>query len=238
MSHNKYFQFKHFRVEQQNAAMKVNTDGVLLGAWINISNAQTILDIGTGTGVIALMSAQRSDAEVVGIEIDTPASTEAAENVRNSPWPERITIVNTSFQLFAEQAKRQFDVIVSNPPFFSNKVKNADQQLSIARHNHSLPFADIISGTLSLLSTNGKLSLILPVDESAVFINLAAESGLFLCRIARVKPFPDKEPNRFLMEFGRYECDPEETTFSVYDESKIHYSADFAKLAKEFYLKL
>jgi tRNA1Val (adenine37-N6)-methyltransferase len=239
MSHNKYFQFKQFRIEQQHAAMKVNTDGVLLGAWANIDGVDSVLDVGTGTGLIALMIAQRNiNSIITGIDIDGQAVVDATENVRKSPWPDRISIQHISFQNFAETNSGKFSLIISNPPFFSNSVKNTNTRLSLARHNHLLPFADIISGTLSLLDKSGRLSLILPVDEADLFIETASNNGLFLQRIANVKPFPDKEPNRSLIEFSFLKGETERTVFSLYDETKVNYSLEFIRLARDFYLKL
>ena len=239
MSHNKYFQFKQFRIEQQHAAMKVNTDGVLLGAWANIDGVDSVLDVGTGTGLIALMIAQRNNNSIItGIDIDEHAAVEAAENVRKSPWPDRISIQNISFQDFADTNSGKFSLIISNPPFFSNSVKNANVRVSAARHNHLLPFADMISGTLRMLNEKGHLSIILPVDEADLFIELAAKNGMFLQRIANVKPFPDKEPNRSLLEFSFLKGETERTVFSLYDETKVNYSQEFVRLARDFYLKL
>ncbi len=239
MSHNKYFQFKQFRIEQQLAAMKVNTDGVLLGAWANMNGVDSVLDIGTGTGLIALMIAQRNqNSFITGIDIDEHAAVEAKENAGKSPWSDRISIQHISFQDFAETCSQKFSLIISNPPFFSNSVKNADRRVSAARHNHLLPFADIISGTLRMLDEKGHLSIILPVDEADLFIELAVNNGLFLRRFASVKPFPDKEPNRSLMEFSFLKGETERTVFSVYNETKVDYSQEFMSLARDFYLKL
>lgn len=239
MSHNKYFQFKQFRIEQHHAAMKVNTDGVLLGAWANIDGVDSVLDVGTGTGLVALMIAQRNNKSfVTGIDIDEHAVIDATENIRKSPWPDRISVQHIAFQDFAETYPGKFNLIISNPPFFSNSVKNANARLSMARHNHLLPFADMISGTLRLLDEKGHLSIILPVDEADLFIGLAAKNGLFLRRLASVKPFPDKEPNRSLMEFSFLNCETERTVFSVYDEKKVNYSQEFMLLVRDFYLKL
>ena len=239
MSHNKYFQFKQFRIEQHFAAMKVNTDGVLLGAWTNIDGLDTVLDVGTGTGLIALMIAQRNqNSFITGIDIDQHAAVEAAENAGKSPWPDRISIQHISFQDFTETKSGKFSLIISNPPFFSNSVKNSNTRLSAARHNHLLPFADIISGTLRMVDEKGRLSIILPVDEADLFIEMAAKNGLFLRRIASVKPFPDKEPNRSLMEFSFLISETERTVFSVYNETKVNYSQEFIRLARDFYLKL
>ena len=238
MSHNNYFQFKQFRIEQHHAAMKVNTDGVLLGAWADIENVNTVLDIGTGTGLIALMLAQRCNATITGIEIEPKAAGEALQNVQQSKWSDRISILPVSFQQFVATTELRFDLIVSNPPFFSNSAKSTDPDLSVARHNDLLPFADIITGACKLLTNQGCLSLILPSSEASGFIALAQEQGLYLNRVTGVRPFPDKEQNRILMEFGRHEVSITENEISVYDSSRKEYSAEFKILACDFYLKL
>jgi tRNA1Val (adenine37-N6)-methyltransferase len=238
MAKNKYFQFKQFKIIQEKAAMKVNTDGVLLGAWSNIHEVGTVLDIGTGTGMIALMIAQRCDAIITGVEIEKNAAEEAVQNVRNSKWGNRIIIQNCSFQYFAANTNDKFDLIVSNPPFFSNGIKNADPHLSMARHNHMLSFADIITGSTKLLSENGRLALILPFDQANGFVEKAKVYGLFLNRVTEVSPFPDKEPNRILMEFGKTGTFVQKAQMSVFDYSKTEYSDEFITLTRDFYLKL
>ena len=177
MPHNTYFQFKQFKIIQEKAAMKVNTDGVLLAAWTNLEGVKTALDIGAGTGLISLMLAQVSDSIITGVEIEKNAAEEAVQNVQNSKWASRVSIINSSFQEFANVAESKFDLIITNPPFFTNSLKNAKPHLSMARHNHLLPFADIIAGAKQLLSETGKLSLILPFDQSIDFVGLASKSG-------------------------------------------------------------
>ncbi|TNF40202.1 MAG: methyltransferase domain-containing protein [Bacteroidetes bacterium] len=238
MGRNNYFQFKQFRIHQEKTAMKVNTDGVLLGAWTNVDGAITVLDIGAGTGLISLMIAQRSGANITGIEIENNASDEAVQNVKNSKWSDRVSIQHISFQDFAATTQHKFDLIVSNPPFFSNSVKNMNPHLSVARHNHLLPFEDIIEGTKKLLAKTGKLSLILPFDSANGFIEKARMENLFLNRLTGVKPFPDKKPNRCLMEFGSEKLILQKTQMSVFDETGKDYSGEFKLLARDFYLKL
>lgn len=218
--------------------MKVNTDGVLLGAWTNINGVKTVLDIGAGTGLISLMIAQRTDAIITGIEIEKNAADEAAQNVKNSKWSNRISIKNSSFQDFVATAVNKFDLIVSNPPFFSNSVKNKNPHLSMARHNHMLPFSDIIDGSKKLFSENGMLSIILPADSAQEFIQIAHSKGLFLTRLTEVKPFPDTESNRCLIEFGKVQVTLQKTEMSVFDETRKNYSDEFKILVCDFYLKL
>lgn len=236
MRHNNYFQFKQFRVMQEKAAMKVNTDGVLLGAWANVAAAKTVLDIGTGTGIIALMLAQRSSAEITAIEIEKNAADEAAENCKRSKWHERISVRHCSFQQFVETAQTSFDLIVSNPPFFTNGVKNRDQNKSIARHNDRLPFDILIDGTIKLLSQKGRMALILPVDQAFQFSRIVTEKGLFYERLTEVKPNPLKPGNRCLMEFSKNPSDLIKDSLEIYRENGTEYSDQYKKLTCDFYL--
>jgi len=238
MGRNNYFQFKQFIIQQEKSAMKVNTDGVLLGAWTNVTGAKTVLDIGAGTGLISLMIAQRTEAIITGIEIEKNAADEAAQNVKNSKWCDRVSIQHISFQDFVATAKNKFDLIISNPPFFSNGVKNTNPHLSMARHNHLLPFEDIINGSKMLLSKNGMLSLILPAGSANEFIEKALFRNLFLSRLTEVKPFPDSKPNRCLMEFRKVQGALQKTEMLVFDETRKDYSKEFKTLARDFYLKL
>lgn len=237
MAGNSYFHFKQFKILQEKAAMKVNTDGILLGAWVNLEGAKTILDVGTGTGLIALMMAQRIEAQITAIEIDRNAADEAIQNVRNSKWHNRITVQNCSFQDFSATKESMFDLIVSNPPFFSKSLKNTNPQLSMARHNHFLSFPDIIFGAKKLLSEKGKLALILPFNLANEFINKSQSENLFLSRFTAVKPFLDKEPNRCLMEFKHNPQVFQKTQLAIYNDLKNAYSEEYIKLTRDFYLK-
>lgn len=237
MAHNNWFQFKQFNIIQEKAAMKVGTDGVLLGAWVNISGANTILDIGTGTGIIALMLAQRSRAKITGIEIEENAAGEAAENARNSPWTERISIQHISFQEFAATNQNQFDCIVSNPPFFENNKKPANSNLAIARHSDLLSLTDLAEGAKKLLTAKGKLALILPSDTAVKFIETAKGQGLNLSFITEVKPSPPKKANRCLMEFTQKPHQPEKTILSIRNDDGKDFTPQYKMLTHDFYLK-
>ncbi len=162
MARNNWFEFKQFRIEQQKAAMKVGTDGVLLGAWTPIVDAQRILDVGTGTGLIALMLAQRSNARIDAVEIDKLASEEAEFNFAQSPWNDRLNVFNTNFQVFVNLPFVPYDLIVSNPPFFINSLKTKCAALSVARHDEMLSFDQLITGAKRLLSNTGRFCVIIP----------------------------------------------------------------------------
>ena len=236
MGHNNYFQFKQFMIRQEKSAMRVGTDGVLLGAWTDVSNAKNILDIGAGTGLIAIMLAQRSKAKITGIEIEVQAANEAIQNAKNSPWTNRINIVHLPFQEFAAKTEERFDTIVSNPPYFTNAVKSKQDEKSVARHNHLLPFKELLQGVSKLLTPDGKLSVILPVNEAINFTNQAKESGLFPSVLTEVKPSTNKEPNRQLMEFSQKVGNPGKGTLSIFEKNGVDFTDEYKNLTAGFYL--
>lgn len=233
---NNYFQFKQFKIIQEKSAMKVGTDGALLGAWANVSGIKSVLDVGAGTGLISLMIAQRTSAKVLGIEIEKNAAEEANENVQKSPWKNHVTIKNTSFQEFEISSKEKFDLIISNPPFFSNSFKNESKNLAIARHNHLLPFSELIRGSVKLLRKTGLMAIILPVIQAEEFIELAKLEGLNLSRLTKVKPSAKKEPNRFLMEFTKKQILLKKDCLTIYNETGTDYTDLYKQLTHDFYL--
>ena len=234
---NDYFQFKQFIVNQDKCAMKVGTDGVLLGAWASIKNAKKILDIGTGTGLIALMLAQRSKAKIIGIEIDKDAANQAKENILKSPWNDRIEIIQNDFIDFLKNTHEKFDLIVTNPPYFENALHSPKNERTIARHNKQLNFELLISGVSKILNQNGVFSLILPAELEKKIENLCFEQDLFRDRICFIKPTHNKNPKRIMMEFGRKRKMAEKTTLIIEDNERHKYSADYIALTKDFYLK-
>ncbi len=234
---NNYFQFKQFKIIQEKSAMKVGTDGALLGAWANVSSIKNVLDVGAGTGLISLMIAQRTAAKVLGIEIEKNAANEANENVQNSPWKNRVVIKNISFQEFAAASKEKFDLIISNPPFFVNSYKNEITNLAIARHNYLLPFSELIKGSVKLLNENGRLAVVLPVIQAEEFIELAKSEGLNLNRLTKVKPKQKKDANRFLMEFTKKRTPLKKDYLIIYNETGTDYTESYKQLTCDFYLK-
>ena len=217
--------------------MKVGTDGVLLGAWANVDDTKNVLDVGAGTGLISLMIAQRCNAKVLGIEIEKNAAKEASENVQNSPWKNRVVIKNISFQEFVNSSKEKFDLIISNPPFFSNSFKNEIKNLAIARHNDLLPFSELIKSSIKLLNENGRLAVILPVIQAEEFIELAKPEGLYLSILTKVKPKEKKESNRFLMEFTKKQTILKTDYLTIYNEPGTDYTDLYKQLTRDFYLK-
>ena len=230
---NPYFRFKQFTVFHDLCAMKVGTDGVLLGAWADCSSAQTILDIGTGSGLIALMLAQRSNATITAIDIDESAYIQAGVNFKESPFNDRLNVYHSSIQQFSAPTK--YDLIVSNPPYFSNSLQSPDASRTHARHTDSLPLSDLIKYSQLLLSPKGKLSLILPADVFEQVNSQALENSLFLCRKTLVRPTPSQAPKRVLLEYSQVQQTLIEDELFI-EKSRHVYSEEYRKLTSEFYL--
>jgi len=234
---NTYFKFKQFTINQDRCAMKVGTDGVLLGAYANIENAQNILDIGTGTGLIALMLAQRSNAKITAIEIEKHASIQAKENVENSKFSNSIEIINTSLQEYAKNTNNKFDLIVSNPPYFQNSYKAETSQRTTARHTTKLTYTELISNSAKLLSNTGEIYIIIPKDEEQNLIEIATCYNLFVTDILNIKPTPTKPPNRVILTFSKTEKQLTQSELIIEDKGRHNYSDKYIELTKEFYLK-
>lgn len=235
---NPYFSFKQFTVYQDRCAMKVGIDGVLLGTWCNIENTGHILDIGTGTGLIALMVAQRCNSLVDAIDIDSNAVLQAIDNAALSPWADRIKVKEISLQNFAVATLQRYDLIVSNPPYFINSLKAPSENRTVARHTDSLTHEELILHAIRLLKPEGRICIILPVTEALLCKEYATNNGLYCTKEVKVIPKPSATPKRILMEFS---LQPNEQVISeLVIESNVrhHYSEDFSLLAKEFYLKL
>lgn len=201
---NSYFQFKQFRIEQDRCAMKMGTDAVLLGALAHQGNAKMILDIGTGTGVIALMLAQRfPDARVHGVEIEEQAFSQAAQNFQKSPWHDRMEIFHAAFQDYSKSPAKKYDLIVSNPPYFSNQLKSSNTRKSWARHDDHLSLNDLLHGVEQLLSENGLFWLILPLREMKRFKDLVGLGDLALQHEYLIRDQPGVKPHREICSFGK-----------------------------------
>ncbi|MGB0896177.1 MAG: tRNA1(Val) (adenine(37)-N6)-methyltransferase [Flavobacteriaceae bacterium] len=236
---NKVFQFKQFSVNQDKCAMKIGTDGVLLGSWATINHEPlSVLDIGTGTGLIALMLAQRSYAETIeALEIDDNAYEQAAENFENSPWPDRLFCYHAGFLEFVEEIDDEYDLIVSNPPFYTEDYKTDNPQRDIARFNDALPFEHLLYGTSKLLSKNGKAAFIIPFSEEQNFITLAQQFKLVPNRITHVKGTATSKIKRSLLEFSFIKTDLT-TSELIIEHSRHEYTQDYINLTKDFYLKM
>jgi len=233
---NDYFKFKQFTIFQDKCAMKVGTDGVLLGAWANCVNSKMVLDIGTGTGLVALMIAQRSEAKIDAIEIDTQAVVQASENIASSPWSDRIQIYHQAFQDFRNTTKASYDLIVTNPPYFQNSLVAPDAKRTNARHNSELQLDEIIDGVTELLTDDGVLSIILPYIEGTLFILQASQKGLFCNRQTKVLPKPGRDPKRLLLEFMKTKKPLVEQEIIIELNTRHSYSDAYKNLTKDFYL--
>lgn len=234
---NQTFNFKQFTIHQDKCAMKVGTDAVLLGAWVNPKNAKRILDVGTGTGILALMMAQKSNANIIGIDVDENAFIQANENVENCKWKDRIQILNLSLQHFSEIESGKFDLIVSNPPYFEDSTKAIEEKRTLARHNDLLPYEDLIDCSINLLEKDGRLCVILPAKEAEQFKLMADKKKLFLSKLLRVKSKPDKQSDkRWIMQFEYSPKEFSEKTLIIEVGDRHEYSEEYKELTKEFYL--
>lgn len=227
------FRFKQFAVEQDGVAMKVGTDGVLLGAWADCSKAKRVLDIGTGTGVIALMIAQRSDAQsIVGIDIDDSAAACAAHNFAFSPWSTTLRAEQSSVQEFAGE---KFDLIISNPPYFVDSLLCPDSQRTTARHTTSLTFEDLDKAVCRLLNKGGKFALILPVEQMERYISM---TQLHLVRRCDVYPVVGGQVKRVMAEFAFEKgTDVVVENLAIERGQRGNYTEQYMDLTKDFYLK-
>lgn len=234
------FQFKQFSVEQDRTAMKIGTDGVLLGAWTPINNNPfSILDVGTGTGIIALMLAQRSAAEQIdALEIDEDAYEQATDNFENSPWNDRLFCFHAGLDEFVEEPEDEYDIIVSNPPFYSEDFKSNNEQRDLARFQDAMPFEQLIEAAALLLSEKGVFSVIIPFKEESTFLALAHKQELYPLKITRVKGTPTSETKRSLLAFSR-NCNADSTVEELIIETERHcYTPEYITLTKDFYLKM
>lgn len=239
---NKSFRFKQFMVFHDKCAMKVGTDGVLLGAWAGVDNAKSILDVGTGTGLIALMLAQRNGhARITAIEIDADAAAQAMDNIFNSPFNDNIKVENISFHDFvATDRPDKFDAIVSNPPFFINSMLADDASRSNARHTHSLSLDDLLIHCKDLLNPNGTFSFIYPYDQIPQIEQHIINKGWHICRQTNVYPTKKSlHPKRILLEISLDVPIAEVSVSDLIIETARHqYSEEFRGLTQSFYLKM
>ena len=232
------FHFKKFSIDDSKAAMKIGTDSVLLGAWTPQEYETRILDIGTGSGILALIMAQRNkNTAIDAVEIDTNAATLATLNVQLSPWAEQIHIFNTTIQAFSEVAEHTYSLIICNPPFFTDSLKAPDKARNMARHNDSLSVTELLGCTSKLLTENGKASFIIPVDAYHTWKNEAARHFLFPNHLTLVKSYPSHAPHRVMVMFSRKNQDSiSEDEICIYSSEKIH-SQEYKEITKDFYLK-
>ncbi len=217
-------------------AFKVGTDGVLLGASADVTGAKKILDIGTGTGLIALMLAQRTDALITAIEPDHDSFEQALDNVSKSKWKERIKVVNTDLRNF-DPDEIKFDLLVTNPPYFKDSLKNPDPLKAAARHDVTLDTGEMLKGVSRLLAEGGKFQLIMPYAEGNIFIAEAAEYGLYCHNILKIRPLPTSEIRRMIMTFSRARQMVSEKFLTIERGRRHDFTEEYKDLTKDFYLK-
>lgn len=220
--------------------MKVGTDGVLLGAWADVTGCDRVLDVGTGSGLIALMLAQRTESKstmIEGVEIDRPASQQAAVNAINSPWADRVGIVNQSFEQFLNSAGgTRYDLIVCNPPFFDGGTEPTDSRRSTARNSMQLNREVLFDGCRQLLADTGRFAVVLPFEQYEETIELAGQFELHERRVMFVRPMPEQDFKRVLLEFSFEKCEVTVGDFAI-ETSRHEYTEAFAKLLGDFYLR-
>lgn len=234
------FQFKQFTIQQDKCAMMVGTDGVLLGAWAPLEhNPFSILDIGAGTGVIALMLAQRSNAEQIdALEIDDDAYEQAVDNFENSPWGDRLFCYHAGLDEFMGEPEDEYDLIVANPPFYTEDYTSGNEQRDRARFAESLPFEELVEAASLLLGDEGVFAVIIPYKEEENFINLAKECDLFPIKNTRVKGTLTSEIKRSLIAFSRNENAVAIIDELVIENSRHNYTSEYIALTKDFYMRM
>lgn len=233
----KPFQFKQFAIDHSESTMKVGTDAVLLGAWVNLHEARNILDIGTGSGVIAIMLAQRSSSftHIDAVEINEPDADQAKANVLHSPWPQKVSVHHSSIQNYLPGIR--YDIIVSNPPYFTNSYKPPDERRIQARHTILLPFDELLNAVEKLLEDSGKFNVVLPYTEGLEFQYMAEVKGFYCTRQTALKGRTQKPVERLFMEFAKHPspCAKEEIVmFNDHDQ----WSETYKNLTRDFYLKI
>lgn len=236
---SKLFKFKEFTINQDRCAMKIGTDGVLLGAWVSLqNNPYSILDIGAGTGLIALQLAQRSHAETIdAIELDNDAYEQCVENFEASPWADRLFCYHASLDEFVAEIDETYDLIVSNPPFYTEQVSSGDESRDTARQNLALPFDELVQSVKKLLSTNGSFATVIPFKEEKHFIALAKKNYLYLNRLTRVRGTSATEVKRSLLQFSFQKTALVENELII-EIGRHQYTQEYKKLTAPFYLKM
>jgi len=239
---NDFFRFKQFIVRQGRASMKVGVDSVLLGAWAEADHVSRILDVGAGTGLLSLMMAQRyPDALIDAVEIDHEACRQANENVEESVWSSRIRVTCADFTDYVEDCAYRYDLVISNPPYFTASLKPQDKKRDVARHNDSLPHRLLLAGSAKLLTPAGMLAVVLPPAEALSFIAEAATYNLLVRRMLHVQTVPSKPVYRILVELSKtpphFPETDSERRLCIEKPDRSDYTDAYKQLTKEFYLK-
>jgi len=238
MTETEIFKFKQFHIAQDHCAMKVGTDGILLGAWADVSDINSALDIGSGTGLIAIMLAQRTQkAQIHAIEIDEKASQQSIENASHCPWSERISVINQSIQDYSRNSDQKFDLIISNPPFFTGGTFSDSQDRNSVRHTVKLPHGDLLRAVQILLAVNGRFAVILPYIEGLRFIEMAKTYQLHCIRKTEVIPRKGKQVERLLLELKKEIEVPKEDQLIMRKDTSDEWDEEYIRLTGDFYLK-
>ena len=236
---NSWFRFKQFTIQQKESAMKVGTDSLVLGAWLSIQEADKILDVGTGTGILAIMMAQRSGALIDAVESNKSACLEAVENVKSSPWHDRIRVIESSFQDFWNVQKMvgfRYDLIISNPPYYSNSLPAKTSDRTLARHTNTLTISELLKGVNELLKPHGRLGLVMPYPEGKQFIAVVKEEGFYCNRLLQLRSRPGRPVKRLLMELSRKEMELEIQDLVISESGQNKYTNEYINVTKDFYL--
>lgn len=231
------FKFKQFEVDDSLCAMKIGTDAVLLGAWTNCIGAKKILDIGTGSGLLALMMAQKSNAEITAIDIEENACKQAHINFENSKWKNRINLKHISLQNFSAECTDKFDVIISNPPYFKNSLKPEKINRTIARHTDTLNIGELMSCSAKLMHAESTCNIIFPTDHIKELMQEASRNNMYLVRICEIQPNAEKKANRVMMRFSLTPKNLIQEKIVIELDKRHHYTNEYILLTKDFYLK-
>lgn len=236
---NQWFKFKQFTIRQDRCAMKVGTDGVILGAWTAVDEAASVLDIGTGTGLLALMLAQRSEMLTIdALELDQDAALQAAQNVAGSRFYDRIAVLNEDFRTYRPVKEKFYDLVICNPPYFIASKKPFIRERSLARHADTLSLNDLFTGSAGLLNKHGRLSIIIPAEGYARSVEEAGQAGLYPARMLYVHPLPGADPKRVCIEFSRRAQAPVTANIVLETGQRHAWTEDYRVLTRDFYLAL
>ncbi|NTW33066.1 MAG: methyltransferase [Bacteroidetes bacterium] len=230
------FQFKQFSVDDDLCAMKIGTDGCLLGAWADVEGVHNILDIGAGSGVVSLMLAQRSKADVDAVEIDKDAWKQCAENFDKSPWKERLHVIHSPLQEYVKSCKKKYDLIVSSPPYFVNSMKTACSKRKLARHTDSLTFEELISGAKRLMNLHSKFCVIIPSDIVKQFLDIALIEGFYTIKKMQIEPKAEAKPLRTILQMELIKKPCEQNNLAILDKEGKLYTSEYIGLTKDFYI--
>lgn len=231
------FIFKQFVMQHHRSTMKIGTDSVLLARWVDVERVGSALDIGTGCGIVSLMLAQRGVQTVDAIEIDEQSSNEAAQNFRSSPWSDRLNVVHGDVRVLSDSTTKKYDLVISNPPFFTDFFKGESERRNLARHTDSLSFDELCVAAKKYMHAESRFVLVLPVLQSVEFKRIAFEEGFSLRRQQFIVPVEGKEPNRVNMDFVLYDTECVDETF-VIRKADGCFTEEYNEFLKDFYITL